>query len=1425
MFKKTVMNNLFKISGLLVLVVSVTIYLTSCEKDPTPPSVTTTSVSAITQTTATSGGNVTDDGGAKVTARGVCWSTSPNPTIGSNKTTDGQGTGSFTSNITGLDPDTQYYVRAYATNEQGTSYGDEVSFTTGEILVPTLTTTAVSSITLTSAVSGGNITDNGGGAVTARGICWSTSANPTTADNSTSDGTGTGTFSSNITGLSPSTTYYVRAYATNSVGTAYGNEVTFTTQDLQLPTLTTTAVSSITLTSASSGGNISDDGGASVTARGICWSTSTSPTTANNSTTEGSGTGIFSSNMTGLSPNTTYYVRAYATNSVGTAYGNEVSFTTQAIQVATLTTTAVTSITLTTAVSGGNITSDGGGTVTARGICWSTSTNPTTSDNSTTDGSGTGVFTSNLTGLSPSTTYYVRAYAVNSAGTSYGSQVQFTTQSIQLPTLTTIAPSSVNLTSAVSGGNITSDGGGAVTARGVCWSTSTNPTTSDNTTSNGTGTGVFTSNLTGLSPSTTYYVRAYATNSAGTAYGNQLSFTTTSVLLPTVTTSAVTSITSTTASSGGNVTDDGGGTVTVKGVCWSTSASPTTSDNTTSNGSGLGSFSSNLTSLSPGTTYYVRAYATNDAGTAYGNQVTFTTDAILPTVTTTTVSSITSTSAVSGGNVTYDGGATVTARGVCWSTTTNPTTADNTTSSGTGTGIFTSSMTGLSPGTTYYVRAYATNSEGTAYGSQETFTTNIQLPSLTTTAVGSVTATTAVSGGNITSDGGSDVTARGVCWSTSTNPTTANNTTIDGTGTGSFTSNITGLTPGTTYYVRAYATNGAGTAYGNQVSFSSGAELPTLTTVDVTAITRTTATSGGNITDNGGASITARGVCWSTSASPTTGDNTTDDGTGTGVYSSDLTGLAAGTTYYVRAYATNSAGTAYGNQVQFETDPVVAPTVTTTDASAITQTTATSGGNVTDGGGGTVTARGVCWSTSTNPTTAGAHTTDGTGTGAFSSSLTGLTAGTTYYVRAYATNSAGTTYGNQVQFETDPVELATLTTDGASAVTPTSATSGGNITDAGGGTISARGVCWSTSTNPTYPTDDHTSDGTGTGSFVSSLTGLTPGTTYYVRAYAENSAGTAYGNEVSFTTVDVDVPTVSTTSPSSIGQTSASSGGEVTSDGGADVTARGVCWSTDPTPTIADSHTTDGIGTGIFVSNVTGLATNTTYYVRAYATNSAGTGYGSAISFTTLPLSDPQGNVYETVTIGDQVWMAENLRYLPSIDTAGRNSTTEARYYVYEYHELTPTVAEARATTNYAEYGVLYNYTAALASCPTGWHLPTDAEWKEMEEYIGMPADTADLQGWRGVTFNNGTELKETGSAHWTSGGGTDEHGFAARPGGLYSAYIEWFSLIYDNGYWWTATEETSSLIWKRALDDVNTGISREYETKAMGYAVRCVRD
>ena len=221
---------------------------------------------------------------------------------------------------------TTYYVRAYAINNKGTAYGEEVSFKTTAYSIPTVTTSSATNITGTSATIGGNVTSDGGLSVTERGIVYSTTKDPTTSSNKITSGTGTGSYSINLTGLADGTTYYVRAYAINNKGTAYGEEVSFKTTTV--PTVTTSSATNITSTSATVGGNVTSDGGQPVTERGIVYSTTPNPTTSSNKMTSGAGTGSYSINLTGLSEGTTYYVRAYAINSNGTAYGEEVSFKT-----------------------------------------------------------------------------------------------------------------------------------------------------------------------------------------------------------------------------------------------------------------------------------------------------------------------------------------------------------------------------------------------------------------------------------------------------------------------------------------------------------------------------------------------------------------------------------------------------------------------------------------------------------------------------------------------------------------------------------------------------------------------------------------------------------------------------------------------------------------------------------------------------------------------------------------------------------------------------------------------------------------------------------------------------------------------------------------------------------------------------------------
>jgi len=317
------------------------------------------------------------------------------------------------------------------------------------------------------------------------------------------------------------------------------------------------------------------------------------------------------------------------------------------------------------------------------------------------------------------------------------------------------------------------------------------------------------------------------------------------------------------------------------------------------------------------------------------------------------------------------------------------------------------------------------------------------------------------------------------------------------------------------------------------------------------------------------------------------------------------------------------------------------------------------------------------------------------------------------------------------------------------------------------------------------------------------------------------------------------VPIIETSQVTSIVSTSAVSGGNITSDGGASVTARGVAYGTAQNPTTTDSTTSNGTGTGVFTSSITGINASTQYYVRAYAANSVGTAYGSQVSFSTQTsngfascgsVSDIDGNTYQTVQIGTQCWTQSNLKVSKyrngnNIPTGLSNSawetTTSGAYAIY-----------FNDSVNDGLYGKLYNHYAVMDSrglCPTGWHVPSEGEWNILVKYLDPNADTVCTVCVQSRIA--GGALKSTATqpslGGWNSPntGATNSSGFTALPGGLRSDVGGFYDLT-SSGFWWSSSVSSGSFARYRYLSSNGSNFDRYYDLfRTFGFSVRCCRD
>jgi uncharacterized protein (TIGR02145 family) len=591
-------------------------------------------------------------------------------------------------------------------------------------------------------------------------------------------------------------------------------------------------------------------------------------------------------------------------------------------------------------------------------------------------------------------------------------------------------------------------------------------------------------------------------------------------------------------------------------------------------------------------------------------------------------------------------------------------------------------------------------------------------------------------------------------------------------------------------------------------------------TGSVTEIKITTAKVSGEILDLG-EGANNYGHCYATTANPTVAGTKTElINPVLGKYNSTLTGLSASTLYYVRAYISRGIEVVYGSDTSFTTASDSLPELTTATVTSIAKTSAVCGGNITKQGGTAVTARGVCWSLAKITTLTNNITNDGNGIGTFTSDIIGLTPGTNYYVRAYATNSGGTKLGNEVTFSTisDTPVPPTVTTTAVTSVTSNSAVCGGNVSSEGGVSVTERGVCWSISINPLI-TNYRTIDSNGSGDFLSNITGLLPGSTYYVRAYATNSQGTSYGSP-EYTFITCRAPLATTNDATNLGASKATLNGQVNANSVNDSVTKitfeyGTTVSYGIT-VVATPDTLKRTSNKAVSAGVTGLTPNTVYHYRVKAVNCGGTIYGDDKTFTSDPvtITDVDGNVYNVIRIGNQLWMKENLKVIQFKNNSPILLVTDAMTWAGRF---TPAYCwyNNDEGTSKPVYGALYNWHTVNTGmlCPTGWHIPSDAEWTVLTNYLG------------GLSVAGG-KLREIGTDHWnmTITEVTNETGFTALPGGRRNVDGT-FDGIRLEGFWWSTTEYDATTAWVRFMINYLPETFRESSNKKWGLSVRCVKD
>ena len=1378
-----------------------------CPGEETRPEVLTASVQEVMVSSALASGLVLNDGGKPILERGFCWSTEPNPSTSQNKLSMGTGKGLFSIKLNGLSSNQTYYVRAYAQNTLGVSYGQQLVFVTQASprdCNPTVTDIDGNSYPVVKIGDicwmGSNLKvkhfNNGDNIQAASQSEWTALSNPfhTAYNNSLQN--------ENLYGL------LYNAFAANDARGICPIGWTLPEQTHWQTLMTNLSINTLTGGSAlksSTGWEVGTQAGKNTSGLGILGSGIRGADAVYLDLNQKSGLWIRGQNSNQYSAIFLHYNQnriefASQPSNMGLSIRcvkDQSQLDTTGLSLPTVSTLEAIEINSTKAQSGGRISEDGGASISHKGLVWSNASNPTLGSGNHLDlGSGGGEYRAEINGLSPNTTFYVKAYAINALGTQYGQEESFTTRTSPL----------MNQCNEHTATDADGNHYELIQIENQCWFKSNLRTSKFRN-----GDDI----ITGLSQGQWQSTQTAAMASYNDSFANDAVF--------------------------GKLYNWFAATDS-RELCPAGWRTPNRNDwyllawNLDANADSLASVTSQLAG----------GLIKSDSNLWYP-----------PNASATNASQF---SALPSGYKLASGGyQSKYVEALWWSSANQNQNAEYFHTSYADAYLYhsaNSKQLGLS------IRCIREDSG---------ITLGASLPELQTEPIKEIGHQTAKTGGRITNDGGGMISSRGVCWNTATEPTTAHLITNNGGGGGQFEANLTALMPSTTYYVRAYATNSAGTAYGNELEFTTlrapfqcGDAI-----VDTSGISYPTVEIGPQCWLKGNFSSPAFADGSNIPFIQDNANWNNQVYSAYGYYNNDAANdLVFGKLYKGHVVNDLRGICPSGWRIPLKSDWQIL--VNTLNGYNEAGGSLKSGSNwnvpnaLSNSSSGFDAFGGGFRDKSGNSTGMFQHTSYWTQEPVGNTQLMSVRLRSQNTELAFIPQelNAGAYVRCVKETFAQPPVLPVVISHFPSEIDHRSAVAGGEVLHEGNAQVTSRGLVWSTSPNVSLTQfSGILTAGSGLGSFNLELN-LLFGTTYYVRAYAATSSGqVAYGEEMRFSTPSGSAPSVSTDSAISILDNQIEMAGNVIDDNGSPIIEKGFVYTQKipgiiesqinlNSPLVFDTSIASG-GLGSFSLNITNLLHHTEYAIRAYATNALGTQYGPVVYVSTScgssQVLDIDGNNYNLVKIGNQCWFKENLK-----TTKLRNGTpltfssaADSVWVTTGHQSIAKYGVYNDQPANFQNYGMLYNYWAVdedsrIGLCPTGFKVPDWDDWYNLREYLkqngynydfsvgGAHENThktaqalaSDIPGiWANTPSNHYSPIGTPG----LSANQNNRSGFDARPGGVRNWDGEFSSINEIAGFWINAWNHGRPLYLEISHQKffvfINQGITN------YGLSIRCIKE